>query len=71
MEEQWSPLRFRCSSPASVVGTSAETPLTWEGNTVRGGCAVVLLSLLQGAEFAGEEDERGFDGRGAQVVYAP
>ena len=31
----------------------------------------VLRSLLQGAEFAGEEEEGGFDGRDAEVVDAP
>ena len=59
------------SSTASVVGTSAETPLRWEGNTVPGGRAVALRSLFQDAECAGEEHERVCDRRYAQVVDAP
>ena len=35
------------SSTASVVGTSAETPLIWEGNTVPGGRAVAYVRCFK------------------------
>jgi hypothetical protein len=45
-------------------------PLSW-GEALRVARAVVLLSLLQGAKCAGEEDERVIDARGTHVVESP
>jgi hypothetical protein len=59
------------SSEAGVVGTSAETLPFMGREHSSGDRAVVLLWLFQSAECAGEEDERVFDGRGAQVDDAP
>jgi hypothetical protein len=56
------------SSDATVAGGPAEA-LPFDGwEQPSGGRAGGLLWLLQGAEFAGEEDERVFARRGVQGV---
>jgi hypothetical protein len=61
----------RCSSTASVVGTSGETLPSSDGTLLGLAAPGVAVWLFQAAECAGEEDERVVDARDAQVVDPP